>query len=119
MIKQDPLTGEEFYPIRENQRFASRQNQIKYNNLLAKEKREQQALFLKQLNANQSILEACLDGEDKAIVNRSILMQEGYDFRFMTHQAQEGENIFNFCFQYGISQINAEEYIIKKQTWKL
>ena len=36
----DPLTGEEFVPKRSNQKFASRENQIRYNNLKAKEIRQ-------------------------------------------------------------------------------
>ncbi|MCK5138017.1 MAG: hypothetical protein KAR19_19695 [Bacteroidales bacterium] len=36
---KDLLTDEEFVKRRNNQRFASRQNQIRYNNMKAQEKR--------------------------------------------------------------------------------
>jgi hypothetical protein len=37
MIKRtDPLTKELFVPKRKNQRFASRKNQIEYNNMIAR-----------------------------------------------------------------------------------
>jgi len=36
----DPYSGMEFTPKRHNQRFACRANQIAYNNMLARKKRE-------------------------------------------------------------------------------
>lgn len=41
--RKDPLTGELFVPKRNNQKFATRQNQIAYNNIKAIKKREQEA----------------------------------------------------------------------------
>ena len=35
----DPLTKEVFYPKRSDQKFASRKNQIRFNNLKARKKR--------------------------------------------------------------------------------
>ena len=39
MEREDPYTKEMFTPLRSNQVYASRENQIKHNNLKAREKR--------------------------------------------------------------------------------
>ena len=49
LYKIDPYTGEEFEPMRSNQRFANRKNQIAYNNAKASKLRSVKAPRLKAL----------------------------------------------------------------------
>ena len=50
---KDPLTGELFYKARNNQKFANRQNQIRFNNNIAQKKRDAKLPFDRILDKNR------------------------------------------------------------------
>jgi hypothetical protein len=56
----DPYSGEKFYPKKSNQRFASRENQIAYNNSKAKKERDLHTNFHNQIKKNWNILKTIL-----------------------------------------------------------
>ena len=60
----DPHTGELFYPLRSNQKFATRENQIAFNNAKAKEKRDYLNEFDSCVRRNWEILVELL-GDDR------------------------------------------------------
>ena len=65
---KDPLTGEQFVPRRNNQRFANEKNRIRFNNNLALKRKKFKALILKQLDFNWNILHNLLI--DKEIIEK-------------------------------------------------
>ena len=79
--KKDPLSGELFIPKRISQRFACRANQIRFNNLLAKQKRIKKAIYDKPLDKNRTILKTILGNKSVIIKSKDFLLGMGYDFR--------------------------------------
>ena len=56
----DPYSGETFYPKRTNQRFATRDNQIAFNNAKAKKERDLHTKYDNQIKRNWNILKTIL-----------------------------------------------------------
>ena len=76
----DPLTKQEFVPRHLNQRFESRKNQIKYNNLKARRKRAAKKKYDQPLDRNRNILIKILNGSNEAIKSKDWLLALGYNF---------------------------------------
>ena len=55
MTQIDPFTGEEFIPKKISQRFANKENRIKFNNEKAKKIRIEQAPIINPLKLNFKI----------------------------------------------------------------
>ncbi|WP_299095348.1 hypothetical protein [uncultured Winogradskyella sp.] len=81
----DPLTGEEFVPKRSNQKFASRENQIRYNNLQAAKERQAKAKTRKILNSNRKALQKVLGPNDEIVRSLDFLKGAGLDLQYCTH----------------------------------
>ncbi|GAA4295728.1 hypothetical protein [Nibribacter koreensis] len=82
--RQDPLTGEEFIPARRNQRFASRENQVRYNNLVAQGKRDAKREVDRVLDMNRTILLRLLGEAKSATHSQEYLAGAGFDFSAFT-----------------------------------
>ncbi len=113
--RNDLLTGEEFTPSRRNQRFASRANQVRYNNLLAQQKRDAKRPLDLALDRNRSILIRLL-GEAKSVTkSKDYLLGAGYDFTAFTQTAKD--EMFNFYCVYDMALliIGEGKYMIKRR----
>ncbi|MBC5773137.1 hypothetical protein H8S95_03600 [Pontibacter sp. KCTC 32443] len=99
----DLLTGEEFTPGRRNQRFASRENQVRYNNLLAQQKRDAKRPLDRALDTNRTILKRLL-GEAKSVTfSREYLMGAGYDFTAYTQIAQNEKASYWCVYEFALT----------------
>lgn len=56
MTGKDPLTGQPFTKKVETQKFANKQNQIRFNNRIATERRQTLSPYLTLLYSNRRIL---------------------------------------------------------------
>ncbi len=79
-IRKDPLTGEEFIPKRRNQKFASRKNQIAYNNEKAYSIRMANEPTQRILNKNRKVLSQKLGDKKDVIVTEEFLRGADFDF---------------------------------------
>lgn len=110
----DPLTGEEFVLKRSNQKFASRENQIKYNNLKAGEERQAKAKTRKILNSNRKVLQKVLGSNDEVVRSLDYLKGAGLDFQYCTHIIK-GHNFNWTCIDdYAYSLISTNTFKIIK-----
>ncbi len=83
--KTDPLTGEIFIAFRANQVFANDENRIRYNNLKAKELRENKSQVDKPLLNNFRILNDLLTGKEEEVFHKQFLLGRGYSFLVFTN----------------------------------
>lgn len=111
--RQDPLTGEWFFPERSNQLFANRRNQIAYNNRKAKTERQ----FLNQTNhvlaRNRKILLKILKGEEENVVSKQFLAGARYRFDMITAQQTHEDYTYFMCYEIGIRVMANGNIIIK------
>ena len=102
MIKIDPYTGEEFFTQKRNQKFASRQNQIDYNNQLKLEERDKKKFIDMKLSSNRRILQKLLCGNSEVIVSLDELRAENFDFGTITHFTKKNNStifgIYEFTY---------------------
>ncbi len=108
--KIDPYTGEYFYPLRSNQKFECRENQIAYNNARAKEKRD----YLNEIDScvkrNWKILLELIGSKKSVIKSEEFLSGYGYDFRFLNNIRKVGEKAYFAIYNVGIRQIDLNNY---------
>lgn len=106
----DPYSGEYFYPLRTNQKFACRENQIAYNNARAKEKRD----YLNEIDScvrrNWQIILELLGEKEKTIKSEDFLKGYGYDFRFLNNIRKFGEKAYFAIYNVGIRQVDSKNY---------
>ena len=98
----DPYSGMEFTPKRHNQRFACRVNQIAYNNMLARKKRELLRASNTKLNTNSSVLKKLLERGNKT-VSKEFLLGAGFNFHYFTQNTADGNGnymaVYDYCIQ--------------------
>jgi len=78
-------SGEEFIPMRSNQKFANSYNRIKYHNEKLKEIREARSSVDNKLHKNYCILLALMKGKAQESFHKQFLIGKGYSFNVMTH----------------------------------
>ncbi len=100
MEQKDPLTGEVFYPKRTNQQFASRKNQIRYNNLKAYKKRKAKSGVERLLDKNRTILSEILGNETEVIRSKDFLLGAGFHFGCQTHSIRKNNEIWKCVYDY-------------------
>jgi len=107
-VLQDPLTGEDFIPKRNNQRFASRKNQIRFNNNLALERKEYKCEILRRLETNWNALGIILG--NNSIIERSeeFLRGAGLHFGYVTHSIMRDGHRWNCVFNYAYLKTNKD-----------
>ena len=110
----DPLTGAEFVPKRSNQKFASRENQIKNNKLKAAEERKATAKTRQKLNSNRKALKKVLCNDDKVIRSYDHLVGAGLDFKYSTHTIRFQNLNWTCIDDYAYALINTNTYKIIK-----
>lgn len=117
--RKDPLTGEEFYPARYNQVFASRKNQVKYNNNKARKERSILIETNKRLESNRRILKQIIDGAMKrgkscVIADGEYLLDLGFEFCYYTQSVKyEGAN-WQLIYEYGLKRHEDKWFKIQK-----
>ena len=112
MLPTDPLTKESFVPLRSNQKFASRKNQIKFNNLKATKKRIAKKKYDRPLDKNRNILLSILSGQNEAIKSRDWLLALGYNFTIYTHSSRHDGKVIPCIYEFGLVQLEGNKYKI-------
>ena len=97
---KDPLTGEIFQKQRNNQRFASRKNQIRHNNLRAREKAKAKALVDSYLDKNRAILQKALGSKPSTTNSKDYLLGAGFFFGCHTHNIRKEGAIWACIYDY-------------------
>ncbi|RCT54583.1 hypothetical protein [Winogradskyella sp. KYW1333] len=110
----DPLTGEEFVPKRSNQKFASRENQIRYNNLKAKEIRQAKSKTRKILDTNRRVLQIVLGPHNEITRSYDYLLGAGLNFGFNTHTMKMQGVTWTCIDDYAYTRIDANTFKIIK-----
>jgi len=117
MQHTDPLTGETFIPHRTNQRFASRKNQVRFNNMNAAKKRKSKAQFDRILDKNRNILKAVLGNKKETSLSKEYLLGAGFHFGYLTHNVKNGDTIYNCIYDYCYTRLDKDRYkIIQNAT---
>lgn len=110
----DPLTGEVFNKRRNNQVFANRQNQIRYNNLKAYEKRNAKAQIDKILEINRQVLKVTLGSNAEIIKSLDYLQGAGLHFGCNTHSINRDGVKWICIYDYAYSLIDTNIFKIIK-----
>lgn len=114
--RRDPFTGEEFIPLRFNQKFSNRQNQVAFNNEKARNKRHKKLNVDKKLDKNREILMMVL-GEAKFVTkSQDYLLGAGFDFMFFSQSAMVGKLKCQFVYEYYIVETADSMFTIKKHS---
>ena len=112
MTGKDPYSGQAFTKKSETQRFSSRENQIKYNNRKATERRRTLSDYWKVLTRNRDILHRTLGDKAERIVSRDFLIGAGFDFTFYTHSGLKEKDRVIGVFEFGLTPLTGDRYKI-------
>jgi hypothetical protein len=111
-IQTDPHTEEVFVAPRSNQKFANRDNQVAYNNELAKDRRD----YLNKIDAiihrNWEILLRLLGDHITTNKSKEYLKGCGYDFMFFNHLREIEGHYYFASYDVGIREIAHNNYKI-------
>jgi hypothetical protein len=116
-IAKCKLTQEEFIKRRNNQLFSTRENQILYNNIKARNKRLAKGATERILDCNRTILLRILGNAKEITKSKDFLLGCGYNFGYITYSKRidnTSKQIANFCFEVGILKIDENTYKILK-----
>lgn len=113
--KTDPYSGERFTPTRYNQRFASRKNQIAFNNYRALKKRHEKAPFDRVLESNRRILSSILSKVTSRVVSRDFLLGAGFNFNFFNGSYQVDGTNYQTIYNYAITREEGAKFKIVKR----
>lgn len=108
----DPHTGELFYALRTNQKFANRENQIAYNNARAKKERNKVNKVDHQIRKNWQILKDVLGENQQVEKSKQYLLGTGYDFRFVNNLRMHNDLHYYGIYDLGIRSLGKEKYEI-------
>ncbi len=78
-------SGQEFYPKRSNQVFATAKARNDYYNKLAFQERKKKEAMSKSLDKNRKIITQILGTSTVATKTKEFLLGAGFDFSIMTH----------------------------------
>lgn len=112
--KNDLLTGESFTPSRSDQRFATRENQIRYNNNKARQKRKAKAQIDKALDTNRNILKRLLGDKKDIIKSRDFLLGAGFHFGVTTHKIERNGKLWSCVYEYILLHTKDDQLLISK-----
>jgi hypothetical protein len=80
--KTDPFSGEEFIPKRRNQKFATQENKVAFNNDKAAKIREERAQINNVIKRNHEILKLLLNNEKEKTVDLKTLDDLSFKFNY-------------------------------------
>ena len=110
----DPLTGEPFTPNRSDQKFATRENQIRYNNLKAKKKRQAKAEIDRALDTNRNILNRLLGSHNAVTKSRDFLLGAGFHFGVTTHKIEQNGMLLSCIYDVALQQTEKDLFLISR-----
>lgn len=117
---KDLLTQEVFIKRRNNQLFATRKNQVLYNNLKARKKKIATGAISRILDKNRSVLLRILcDKNEIQKISKDWLLGAGYNFSYVTHSkriSSESNQIANYVFEIGLLKLDETHYKIFKNN---
>ena len=109
MKHTDPFTGKSFIPKRSNQKFATRKNQIAFNNNKAKLLRFNMAEIDNQIKANWHILNEIMGSNFKLVECNDYLEEHGFDFNYFNSTFNFNSKTYNGIYNFGIRILNEDE----------
>lgn len=97
---------------RTDKKFCSDNCRNHYNNALHKQRNATLTIINKKLKKNATIL-GRLAGYGVYHIKTKVLLDEGFDFEFFTHQltAPDGKK-YKYCYNYGYHMVNTEDIIL-------
>jgi hypothetical protein len=111
---KDPLTQEEFVKRRSNQKFATSNNRIRFNNQKARQKRLTKAPVDKKLDQNRKILSRILGDKSEIIVSPDFLRGAEFHFSYYSFSKQVDGLTFSGIYEFGIAKISDDKFKIIK-----
>ncbi len=111
--KIDPHTGESFVPKRRNQKYATTQNRVAYNNNLAYIDRLSKSFVDKPLRINHRILLSLLKTNETKSFSKDFLKGMGYDFSVATHYEKYKGKICISLYQFILVEFSLESNNVK------
>lgn len=105
-------SGEEFFPKRNSQIFASKENRVAFHNENNNATHRKLNIVNKKLLKNFKIAEHLTGTDQEAVVNRHFLRGLGWSFNHFTHVQQTKNGVSYGIYNYLIRKINTEEYLI-------
>ncbi|MGE0569331.1 MAG: hypothetical protein AB7O73_15435 [Bacteroidia bacterium] len=109
---KDLLTGEAFYKMRNNQKFANRKNQIRYNNNIANNKRKIKSSFDKVLDKNRTVLKNILGTSKEKVKSKDFLLGAGFNFNVLTNSFQENGILWYCVYEMAYSKAENNNFKI-------
>ena len=113
---KDPLTGQEFIKHRHNQKFATRRNQIRYNNIKALRKRQQKKKLDLPLDRNRNILMKLLGNKSEVTKSRDWLLALDYRFDLYNRSIKLDDEIVPCVYEFILINLKDNTYKIKKDA---
>jgi len=110
MIQIDPLTNEKFTPRRFNQKFASKRNQISFNNIKARRKRIDKAPFDLILDKNRTILIRIVGNDKEVVVSKDYLLGAGFNFQFFNRSFESNDIKYQCVYRYAVGLLGNGRY---------
>lgn len=102
---------------RSDKKFCDDYCRNNYNNSLKGENNNTIRNINNALRKNRRILEGILPtGETMAKANRDKLLQQGFLFKYFTHQyTNQKGNIYHFCYEYGYLALENNWFLVVKR----
>lgn len=110
----DPLTGESFIKHRSNQVFENRENQTRFNNLKAYEKRKGKGQIDRILDRNRQVLKVTLGNNKEIIKSMGYLQGAGLHLSYNTHSLNIDGKKWICIYDYAYSLIGINTFKIIK-----
>ena len=109
-------SGQEFYPKRNNQIFASKKNRINYHNCLNNKLRHELKSTNNQLLFNFKICKNLLYKNKSVTVHREFLKGKGFDFKFFTNLTEnKAKTGYTYAlYDTSFEKIDENNYLISK-----
>lgn len=66
---------------------------------------------------NRRILAGLLGADETTKVSKEVLLLEGFQFRYGTHQYANGRGgVYQFCYEYGWLELSPERYLLVRRS---
>ena len=111
---KDPLTQEEFVKRRSNQKFATSNNRIRFNNQKARQKRIMKGFVDKILDQNRKVLSRIIGDKTEIIVSKDFLLGAGFSFNYYSFIKEISGVPYSGIYEYGIAKMPDDRFKIIK-----
>lgn len=112
--KIDPHTGEIFEPKRSDQKFATRKNQIDYNNARAKKARHETKHIDQILKKNRTIIMSFLNGKESVKVSIEFLLFQGFNLGVFNRLLNKEQKQVYGVYEYYVLPVDENNYELGK-----